>query len=135
MINEGLKSSGSNVYMTVNGEEMVLPYESLLITGTDKPCVRGSPPLQQGSIILGDVFFRNYAVLFDMEHSSRVEPATIGVAKINANYKIIPESTPIIPVNELGEPLVRMHVHRAVDKLPIEDNSQGTQYFVQLTRR
>jgi len=33
--------------MTVNGKELVLPYETLLIAGTEKPCVRGSPPLQQ----------------------------------------------------------------------------------------
>ena len=131
--NEGLKSSGSNVYMTVEGVELTVPYESLLISGTDKPCVRGSPPLQQGAILLGDVFFRSYAVLFDMEGADRHQAPSIGLAKINPHYKIIPESSPVIPVTELGTPLMRMHVHRGVDKLPIEDNKKGTQYFVQLT--
>eukprot|EP00286_Rhodomonas_abbreviata_P021981 CAMPEP_0181308922 /NCGR_PEP_ID=MMETSP1101-20121128/11737_1 /TAXON_ID=46948 /ORGANISM="Rhodomonas abbreviata, Strain Caron Lab Isolate" /LENGTH=505 /DNA_ID=CAMNT_0023415369 /DNA_START=6 /DNA_END=1520 /DNA_ORIENTATION=- len=131
--NEGLTEAGSNVYMVVDGKELTIPYKDLLISGTNKPCVRGSPPLQQGSIILGDVLFRTYAVLFDMEGASRESPPTIGLAQINPKYKIIPESSPIVPVHELGAPLVRMHVHRGVDKLPIEDNKKGTQYFVQLT--
>lgn len=136
MKNEGHKvgeSTGTSVFMTVSGKELELPYETLLITGTDKPCVRGSPPLQQGSIILGDVFFRQYAVLFDMDKSSRSVAATIGLAEINPEYKIIPESSPIIPVDQMGAPLIRMHVHRGVDKLPIEDNMKGTQYYIQLT--
>jgi len=136
LLNEGHEvgeSTGTSVYLTVAGKELVLPYETLLITGTDKPCVRGSPPLQQGSIILGDVFFRQYAVLFDMEGSSRSKPATIGLAEINPEYRIIPEGSPIIPVGEMGAPLIRMHVHRGVDKLPIEDNKKGTQYYIQLT--
>ena len=138
LLNEGEKEvehKGSSVFMTVAGKELTLPYETLLITGTDKPCVRGSPPLQQGSIILGDVFFRQYNVLFDMEHSSPTSgvPATIGLAEINPEYEIIPEASPIIPINELGAPLIRMHLHRGVDKLPIEDNSKGTQYYIQLT--
>lgn len=131
--NEGLKNSGSNVYMTVDGKELTIPYKALLISGTDKPCVRGSPPLQQGAILLGDVFFRSYAVLFDMEGASTEHPPMIGLAEINPKYKIIPESSPVIPVTELGTPLMRMHVHREVDKLPVEDNKKGTQYFVQLT--
>ena len=136
LLNDGHKvgeSTGTSVFMTVAGKELELPYETLLITGTDKPCVRGSPPLQQGSIILGDVFFRQYSVLFDMEGMSRSTPATIGLAEINPEYKIIPEAERIIPVEEMGEPLMRMHVHRGVDKLPIEDNKKGTQYYVQLT--
>ena len=136
LLNEGHKvgeSTGTSVFMTVSGKELMLPYETLLITGTDKPCVRGSPPLQQGSIILGDVFFRQYSVLFDMDGASRATPATIGLAEINPAYKIIPKASPIIPVEEIGSPLIRMHVHRGVDKLPIEDNQKGTQYYVQLT--
>ena len=136
LLNEGHKvgeATGTSVFMTVAGKELVLPYETLLITGTDKPCVRGSPPLQQGSIILGDVFFRQYSVMFDMEGMSRSTPATIGLAEINPEYKIVPEAEPIIPVEEMGAPLIRMHVHRGVDKLPIEDNKKGTQYYVQLT--
>lgn len=88
--NEGLKNSGSNVYMTVDGKELTIPYKALLISGTDKPCVRGSPPLQQGAILLGDVFFRSYAVLFDMEGASTEHPPMIGLAEINPKYKIIP---------------------------------------------
>jgi hypothetical protein len=140
LLNKGHKvggHTGTSVFMTVAGKQLHLPYETLLITGTDKPCVRGSPPLQQGSIILGDVFFRQYAVLFDMDDqvrdSANSKPATIGLAEINPQYKIIPEATPIIPVEEMGAPLVRMHVHRGVDKLPIEDNMKGTQYYIQLT--
>jgi len=136
LVNKGQKfedNTGTNVYMTVSGKELMLPFETLLITGTNKPCVRGSPPLQQSSIILGDVFFRQYAVLFDMEGSSRSKPATIGLAEINPEYKIVPEGSPIIPVGEMGAPLIRMHVHRGVDKLPIEDNKKGTQYYIQLT--
>ena len=124
---------GSNVFLSVAGKQLMLPYDTLLITGTDKPCVRGSPPLQQGSIILGDVFFRRFNVLFDMEESSRTTPATIGLAEINPGYRIIPEASPIIPVDQMGSPLVRMHVHRGVDKLPITDNNKGTQYYIQLT--
>ena len=85
------------------------------------------------TIILGDVFFRQYSVMFDMEGMSRSTPATIGLAEINPEYKIVPEAEPIIPVEEMGAPLIRMHVHRGVDKLPIEDNKKGTQYYVQLT--
>lgn len=124
---------GSNVYMTVSDIDVVLPYETLLIAGTDKPCVRGSPPLQQGSIILGDVFFRSYAVQFDMREALPNHPPTIGLAPINPDYVLIPKASPVIPVQELGNPLVRMHVHRGVDKLPIEGNHAKTQYFVQLT--
>jgi len=131
--NRGLANSGSNVYMTVEGRELTIPYQDLLISGTDKPCVRGSPPLQQGAVILGDVFFRRYAVLFDMSDTSAHAAPSIGLAEISPKYKIIPESSPVIPVTELGTPLMRMHVHRGVDKLPIEDNNKGTQYFVQLT--
>jgi hypothetical protein len=103
-----------------------------VIQGTNKPCVRGSPPLQQSSIILGDVFFHSYAVEFDMRLSTRTHPGTIGLAAINPHYKIIPESTPIIPITQAGTPLVRMHVHKDVDKLPI-DNERGVKYFVQVT--
>jgi hypothetical protein len=103
-----------------------------VIEGTDKPCVRGSPPLQQSSIILGDVFFHTYAAEFDMRLSTRQNPATITLAKVSPKYVIIPESTPIIPVEQAGQPLVRMHVHKDVDKLPI-DNERGTKYFVQVT--
>lgn len=107
---------------------------SAVIQGTNKPCVRGSPPLQRASIILGDVFFHTYAAEFDMRLSTREHPATIGLAPVNPQYVIIPESTPIIQVEQAGQPLVRMHVHRDVDKLPI-DNERGTQYFVQVRAR
>ena len=36
-------------------------------------------------------------------------------------------------MDQMGSPLVRMHVHRGVDKLPITDNNKGTQYYIQLT--
>ena len=51
--------------MTVGQKTWEIPFESWYLAETDQTCVQPSPDGMQG-LLVGDVFFREYVVEFDM---------------------------------------------------------------------
>ena len=77
-----LWDEGTSFWVTIGGKTFEIPFESWFLAETNQTCVQPSPEGMEG-ILIGDVFFREYMVEFDMEDESR---PVIGVAKLNKKY-------------------------------------------------
>jgi len=108
---------------------------------TNQTCVQPSPDGMQG-LLVGDVFFREYMVEFDMGDESR---PIIGIAKLNKAYNPVTsnelgyfklQEAPRSKLTLLkGEETMYPAEHSTrldeVDQIPIF-NKKGTQYFMDL---
>jgi len=109
---------------------------------TNQTCVQPSPDGMQG-LLVGDVFFREYMVEFDMGDESR---PIIGIAKLNKAYNPVTANElgyfklQQAPRSKLmllkGEETMYPAEHSTrldeVDQIPIF-NKKGTQYFMDLS--
>jgi len=109
---------------------------------TNQTCVQPSPDGMQG-LLVGDVFFREYMVEFDMQDESR---PVIGIAKLNKQYAPVTanelgyfklQQAPRSKLTLLkGEETMYPAEHSTrldeVDQIPIF-NKKGTQYFMDLS--
>ena len=108
---------------------------------TNQTCVQPSPDGMQG-LLVGDVFFREYMVEFDMQDELR---PIIGIAKLNKGYAPVTsnelgyfrlQQAPRSKLTLLkGEETMYPAEHSTrldeVDQIPIF-NKKGTQYFMDL---
>jgi hypothetical protein len=118
-------------------DRVVLQYRFL--EETNQTCVQPSPDGMQG-LLVGDVFFREYMVEFDMGDESR---PIIGIAKLNKAYSPVSsnelgyfklQEAPRSKLTLLkGEETMYPAEHSTrldeVDQIPIF-NKKGTQYFM-----
>jgi len=127
-----------NFWMTVGQKTWEIPFESWYLAETDQTCVQPSPDGMQG-LLVGDVFFREYVVEFDMTGRKPI----IGIAPLNKRY--VPVTHNSLASFELDEaPKGKLHMLRGaevmypathterltqVDRIPIV-NKKGTQYFM-----
>eukprot|EP00960_Hanusia_phi_P072239 767735-Hanusia_phi.AAC.1 len=131
----------TSFWITFGGRTFEIPYKSWFLSQTQETCVQPSPDGMVG-ILIGDVFFREYIVEFDMQDNIR---PIIGVAKLNAQYAPVKsneleyfklQQAPRSKLQLLkGEETMYPAEHSSrleeVDQIPIANN-MGTQYFMDL---
>jgi len=134
-----LWDEGTSFWVTVGGKTFEIPYSSWFLQETKQTCVQPAPAGMQG-LLIGDVFFREYMVEFDMMDEGR---PIIGIAKLNKEYT--PVTTAELGMYKLhqaprqklqllkGEETMYSAEHSErldqVDQVPIF-NKKGTQYFM-----
>jgi len=72
-----------NFYMTVGQQTFEIPFSSWYLAPTEQTCVQPAPEGMQG-LLVGDVFFREYVVEFDMTEKRPI----LGIAPLNKFYKV-----------------------------------------------
>jgi len=136
-----LWDEGTSFWVTIGGKTFEIPYHSWFLAETNQTCVQPSPAGMQG-LLIGDVFFREYMVEFDMADELR---PIIGIAKLNKQYAPVGSNSlgyfklQQAPRQKLqllrGEETMYPAEHSTrldeVDQIPIF-NKKGTQYFMDL---
>jgi len=130
-----------NFYMTIGQKTFTIPFKQWFLAPTEQTCVQPAPEGMQG-LLVGDVFFREYVVEFDMTEKRPI----MGIAPLNVHYKPTKANT-LMEVDSYVAPKSKLSITKgaqvmfpaehedalaAVDRIPIE-NSMGTQYFMDVT--
>ena len=132
----------TSFWITIGDRTFEIPYSSWFLAETNQTCVQPSPDGMEG-LLIGDVFFREYMVEFDMEDETR---PVIGIAALNKAYR--PVSQAVLGYYELQQaPRAKLQLLRGeetmypaehskrldeVDQIPIF-NKKGTQYFMDVS--
>ncbi|EKX38660.1 hypothetical protein GUITHDRAFT_165148 [Guillardia theta CCMP2712] len=70
-------------YLNIAGATFEIPYDDWWLSLSNQSCVQKAPP-GFGGLLIGDVLFRRFVVLFDLRHYP--ETVVIGIGKQNKNY-------------------------------------------------
>ena len=125
-------------WLEIGQKKWEIPFNQWYLADSDQTCVQPSPAGMTG-LLVGDVFFREYVVEFDMTAKRPI----IGIAPLNKHYVPVKRNT--LATFELHEaPKGKLHMLRGseimypaehterlteVDRIPIV-NQMGTQYFM-----
>uniref|UniRef100_A0A7S0NCV4 Peptidase A1 domain-containing protein n=1 Tax=Hanusia phi TaxID=3032 RepID=A0A7S0NCV4_9CRYP len=129
---------GRSFWLEIGQKTWEVPFSSWYLAETDQTCVQPSPEGMQG-LLVGDVFFREYIVEFDMTGHKPI----IGIAPLNKHYVPVTRNVlanfelntaPVAKLralrgNEVMYPAQHQEVLTQVDRIPIV-NQKGTQYFM-----
>jgi hypothetical protein len=133
-------------WLQIGDRSFKIPPHQWYLSDTDEACVQPAPASMDG-LLIGDVFFREYVVEFDMT----TKPTTIGIAALNKNYRPVTTSTltslfSLSPPDQHPKKVTSLKLKRGnvrkypsehaqvlaqVDRIPIV-NQQGTQYFMEV---
>ncbi len=83
---------GRSFWLDIGQKTWEIPFSSWYLAETDQTCVQPSPAGMQG-LLIGDVFFREYIVEFDMTGRRPI----IGIAPLNKNYNLVTQVRPRHP--------------------------------------
>eukprot|EP00282_Hemiselmis_andersenii_P034861 CAMPEP_0169453540 /NCGR_PEP_ID=MMETSP1042-20121227/14812_1 /TAXON_ID=464988 /ORGANISM="Hemiselmis andersenii, Strain CCMP1180" /LENGTH=571 /DNA_ID=CAMNT_0009565579 /DNA_START=32 /DNA_END=1747 /DNA_ORIENTATION=- len=127
----------STFHLNIAGATFDIGYDDWYLTLSNQSCVQKAPP-GFGGILVGDVLFRRYVVLFDLRHYP--ESVVIGIGKQNPHYKPAKHHHAITkvpaykrkPLNISDSAPPRYKAPMATDRIPIW-NQEETQYFINLT--
>ena len=127
-----------NFYLEIGQKMWVIPFSSWYLSDTEQTCVQPAPDGMEG-LLVGDVFFREYVVEFDMTEKRPI----LGIAPLMKSYKPA-RSNALVEVDSFVAPKSKLSLAKgaqvmfpadheeklaAVDRIPIK-NSMGTQYFM-----
>eukprot|EP00286_Rhodomonas_abbreviata_P012883 CAMPEP_0181331768 /NCGR_PEP_ID=MMETSP1101-20121128/24703_1 /TAXON_ID=46948 /ORGANISM="Rhodomonas abbreviata, Strain Caron Lab Isolate" /LENGTH=563 /DNA_ID=CAMNT_0023441301 /DNA_START=30 /DNA_END=1721 /DNA_ORIENTATION=+ len=129
---------GRSFWLEVGQKTWEIPFSSWYLAETDQTCVQPSPAGMQG-LLVGDVFFREYIVEFDMTGHRPI----IGIAPLNKHYNLVNQNVlasfeinkapksklTLLRGSEVMYPAEHSEVLTQVDRIPIV-NKKGTQYFM-----
>jgi len=129
---------GRSFWLEVGQKTWEIPFSSWYLAETDQTCVQPSPAGMQG-LLVGDVFFREYIVEFDMTGARPI----IGIAPLNKAYNLVNQNVlasfeinkapksklTLLKGSEVMYPAEHSEVLTQVDRIPIV-NKKGTQYFM-----
>jgi len=129
---------GKSFWLEIGQKQWEIPFSSWYLAETDQTCVQPSPAGMQG-LLVGDVFFRQFIVEFDMTDRKPV----IGIAPLNKAYQLVKHSTLasfelhqaprgkllLLRGAETMYPAEHSQTLTQVDRIPIV-NKKGTQYFM-----
>jgi hypothetical protein len=73
----------TSFWLTIHGKKYEIPYSSWYLADSEQTCVQPTPDGMDG-LLVGDVFFRQYLVEFDMINQNR---PIIGIAELNKHYQ------------------------------------------------
>ena len=79
-------SSHESFFINIAGREFEIPYHIWYLSDTNQSCVQPAPPGFPG-LLVGDVFFRRYLVLFDLERYP--QEVVIGIGLHNPSYELL----------------------------------------------
>jgi hypothetical protein len=135
-------SSQESFFLNIAGREFEIPYDIWYLSDTNQSCVQPAPPGFPG-LLVGDVFFRRYLVLFDLERYP--EEVVIGIGRHNPSYELLgyygeSKVLPKIPADKLSTmvnltnapPGYAEHPAIATDRIPLYNQFQ-TQYFINVS--
>jgi len=123
--------------INIAGREFIIPFETWYLSDSNQSCVQQAPPGFPG-LLVGDVFFRRYLVMFDLQHYP--EQVIIGIGEQKPDY---------VPLDFYGE-AKKLHLDKtmasvnisqappgyslpfASDRIPIY-NQLETQYFMNIS--
>jgi hypothetical protein len=125
-------------WLEIGQKQWEIPFESWYLAETDQTCVQPSPAGMQG-LLVGDVFFRQFIVEFDMTDRTPV----IGIAPLNPHYRLVSQNTLasfelhqaprgkllLLKGAETMYPAEHSETLTQVDRIPVV-NKKGTQYFM-----
>lgn len=123
-------------HINIAGRVFHIPYETWYLSDSNQSCVQQAPPGFPG-LLVGDVFFRRYLVMFDLEHYP--EQVIIGIGEQKPDYvpldfygeakKLSLDKS--MPVN-ISQAPPGYSLPFASDRIPIY-NQLETQYFMNIS--
>jgi len=124
-------------FVNIGGAEFEIPYTTWYLTLSNQSCVQRSPPGFNG-ILVGDVLFRRYVVMFDL--TAFPERVLIGIGKRKAGYQLgapHPVINKMAAVKVAGKPggeqvAAKYKAPKATDRIAIW-NQEETQYFINVS--
>jgi hypothetical protein len=128
----------SSFHLNIAGTIFEISYDDWWLQVSNQSCVQKAPPGFQGMLV-GDVLFRRYLVMFDLRHYP--DTVVIGIGKQSASYIPAKKHTRIGKLaasKRLPAAVSTVHappgykVPYARDRLPVI-NQEMTQYFVNVT--
>mmetsp|Transcript_44370 Transcript_44370/g.111080 ORF Transcript_44370/g.111080 Transcript_44370/m.111080 type:complete len:509 (+) Transcript_44370:11-1537(+) len=135
-------SKKDSFFINIAGREYEIPFSDWYITqgsDSDQSCVQRMPG-GMPMVLIGDVLFRRYVVMFDL--TTFPGPVTIGIAKRNPNYKLSSKHEYVSKIAAHKQPAqvitetkaIKKGYHAAIasDRVPTV-NHENTQYFVNVS--
>jgi hypothetical protein len=129
----------ADFHLNLGGREFVIPFDTWYLSDTNQSCVQPAPAGFPG-LLIGDVFFRRYLVLFDLSRYPQM--VLIGMAERNPEYKVIDFYEPARKLPKFiatKRPYVNTSRHPpgwvaplASDRIPVY-NQLETQYFINIS--
>eukprot|EP00287_Rhodomonas_sp_CCMP768_P004017 CAMPEP_0196725490 /NCGR_PEP_ID=MMETSP1091-20130531/7044_1 /TAXON_ID=302021 /ORGANISM="Rhodomonas sp., Strain CCMP768" /LENGTH=568 /DNA_ID=CAMNT_0042067781 /DNA_START=17 /DNA_END=1723 /DNA_ORIENTATION=- len=130
--------SDKSFYLKIAQKTYEIPASSWFLWETQQTCVQPSPSGMQG-LLIGDVFFREFVVEFDMTE----DRPYLGIAPLNKAYNPVTANQlseyaiDVAPKDKMSLAKGKQTMYEAehsdetveVDRIPIV-NSMGTQYFM-----
>jgi len=124
-------------HLNIGGATFDIPYETWFLSLSNQSCVQKTPPGFSG-ILVGDVLFRRYVVMFDLTRFP--EAVLMGIAKRKADYvpgTKHPVVKKVAAIKVSGQPKgsqgkVRYKAPIADNTIPIF-NKEETQYFINVS--
>ena len=126
-------------FLNLGGREFEIPFSTWYLADTNQSCVQQAPPTFPG-LLVGDVFFRRYVVMFDLSQYPQL--VLIGIAERNPDYQVLDFYEPARKLPKLvasKRPYVNVSRHPssyevplASDRLPVYNQLQ-TQYFINIS--
>lgn len=122
--------------LNIAGRNFEIPYETWFLADSNQSCVQPAPPGFPG-LLVGDVFFRRYLVMFDLQHYP--ESVIIGFAAQKKDYqpldyygkamKLAVDKKPHVNVSKAPPGYT---LPFATDRIPVY-NQLETQYFINIS--
>ena len=79
----------TSFFLTIHGKKYEIPYSSWYLADSEQTCVQPTPDGMDG-LLVGDVFFREYIVEFDMINQNA---PIIGIGQLNKHYQPVRAKT------------------------------------------
>lgn len=128
-------SHTKSFWLVVGGKKWEIPASSWYLADTEQTCVQPSPAGMQG-LLVGDVFFREFVVEFDLTRADR--HPILGIAPLNKAYRPVKQlqlsefelnvapkqKLTLTKANKVMYPASHSEELTKVDRIPIE-NSMG----------
>ena len=136
-------AEGKSFWITIGGTAREIPFKQWYLADSEQTCVQPSPDGMEG-LLVGDVFFREYMVEFDMRNQNA---PIIGIAPLNKHYAPIrtkqfdfaglkeepayPTHTKLVLTKGHAKMYPKEHftMLAEIDRIPVV-NQAGTQYFM-----
>jgi hypothetical protein len=95
-------SSKDTFHLNIAGATFDIGYDDWYLKLSNQSCVQKAPT-GFGGILVGDVLFRRYVVLFDLRHYP--ESVVIGIGKQNPKYTVATKHDSVTKVRDVPGPL------------------------------
>ena len=124
-------------HITIAGREFHIPYDTWYLSDSNQSCVQPAPPGFPG-LLVGDVFFRRYLVMFDLQHYP--EQVIIGIGEQKPDYKPLDFYGKAMKLH-LDKSMASVNISQAPpgfelpfasDRIPVY-NQLETQYFMNIS--